>query len=289
MKNIKDVAKKLKEVDSVQSLLNFLEMKGNNHENYHHYTNIDSLIHIISSGYFHLTKGNSISINDQHEAKMKGSYDMWQKTYIGSFAFGESENMAMWGLYGLPWEDAVRITIPRKIMKEWISQTNEVFGVNQVDGGCERVKLAVDANIKLSDIIYINGKRNSNSSKLSWSNESINIDNNSVFSRIDTRSEMTGFIKNEAWKYENEVRIHIQTKDPVEHEKIAIKIPDEVISSMVITKGPYFCGDLMERVENRYQQMLYSSQINDSGFKDLVRYRTLCSLCQYSYLKKRIY
>ncbi len=289
MRNIKDVAKKLKEVDSVQSLLDFLEMKGNNHENYHHYTNIDSLIHIISSGYFHLTKGNSISINDQHEAKMKGSYEMWQKTYIGSFAFGESENMAMWGLYGLPWEDAVRITIPRKIMKEWISQTNEIFGVKQVDGGCERVKLAVDANIKLSDIVYINGKRNSNSSKLSWSNESINIDNNSVFSRIDTRSEMTGFIKNEAWKYENEVRIHIQTKSPVEYEKIAIKIPDEVISSMVITKGPYFCGDLMGRVENRYQQMLRNSQINDSGFKDLVRYRTLCSLCQYSYFQKRIY
>lgn len=63
-----------------------------------------------------LTRGNSLNINDQHEALMKGSWSTWNRTYIGSFAYGQSENMAMWGLYGQPETDAIRIAIPRAEM-----------------------------------------------------------------------------------------------------------------------------------------------------------------------------
>ncbi len=67
-----------------------------------------------------------MAINDQHEALMKGSWNIWNRTYIGSFSYGSSENMAMWGLYGLPWEDAVRLEIPRVFMLNWIKSIEYV-------------------------------------------------------------------------------------------------------------------------------------------------------------------
>ncbi len=90
---------------------------------------------------------------------------------------------------------------------------------------------------------------------------------------------MTGFIKNDAWKYENEVRIHVQIKKPINYEKIAIKLTDDIIRTMTITAGPYFSGNLLERIRKRIPQIIESKQMQDSGFKSLVKYKTLCSLC----------
>ena len=100
------------DIKSVDSIINYLEQKGKNHRVYYHYTTWESLKKIMENKSFLLTRGNSLKINDQHEANKKGVKEVWDRTYIGSFAFGSSENMAMWGLYGLPWEDAIRIAIP---------------------------------------------------------------------------------------------------------------------------------------------------------------------------------
>ena len=37
---------------------------------------------------------------------------------------------------------------------------------------------------------------------------------------MDTRPEMTGFIKNDAWRYENEVGIYIQLQTAIRSERI---------------------------------------------------------------------
>lgn len=273
--------KKFKSVESIEDVLFFLEVKGNNHNYYHHYTNLENLIKMVHSKFFLLTRGNSININDQHEYRAKGSAECWDRTYLGSFSFGESENMAMWGLYGLPWDEAIRISIPKKVMKKWIAGTADVYSAKFVDGALKTQQLRTPFRARLSDIVYIDGKQGSNSSKLFWNSESLFLQEKALLRGIDLEPQMTGFIKNDAWKYENEVRVHIQLQKAVEEERLAIKITDEVISSLMITVGPYFKGNIIDKINEKIPFALNDTQIEESGFKDLVKYRSLCTMCQH--------
>ena len=270
-----------KSIETIEQLLDFLEAKGNNHNYYHHYTTLDNLIKMIDSRYFLMTRGDSVNINDQHEYRAKGSAALWRKTYLGSFAYGESENMAMWGLYGLPWDEAVRISIPRKAMEKWVLSVTDVFSAEIVNKELHTKRLKTPFDIRLSDIVYIKGERGSNESKLLWNDKSISLKGKLMLKGIDLDDRMTGFIKSDAWKYENEVRIHIQFQTTVNTDRIAIPLPIEVISSMSITTGPYFTGDPFEKIRAKIPYLVNTEQMTESGFKNLVKYKSLCTMCRH--------
>lgn len=268
----------LKKITSIEDLIKFLETKGNNHKYYYHYTSWDSFAKIYNSRSFLLTKGNSLIINDQHEAKMKGSLDIWNKTYIGSFAYGSSENMAMWGLYGLPAQDAIRITIPSKAMLNWIDKISWIY---LWDNG--RKDSICDIKKSLTDIVYINGRRGNNEFKLSCGYDYVNMKNDLGFKNIDINPMMTGYIKNYAWKYEDEVRLKIELPQKYNYEKILVDIPEDTIKSFSITTGPNF----QYKNDELYGQLKSEGRIKKSGFNGLLRYRELCSMCKYQHFIKK--
>lgn len=264
--------KNIRETKTIESIIDFLEAKGSNHNNYYHYTSWDSLKKIYSNQSFLLTRGNSLSINDQHEAIMKGSWEMWNKTYIGSFAFGSSENMAMWGLYGLPWEDAVRISIPKDEMLYWIKNLSYVSLWDNGEQG-----IVTPSKISLTDIVYAGGVKGSESLRLTHNDKSFTINQLNELNKLDENPKMTGYIKNFAWRYENEVRIRVELSNDTGYEKIMLRIPQKTIDSIQITTGPYFKW----KNDELYEQLCKQNKIEVSGFKNLVRYRDICSMCQH--------
>lgn len=270
---------KITDVKDIDSMIAFLKEKGGNHEYYYHYTTWDSLTKIIQNKTFLLTRGNSLRINDQHEAMMKGSRDEWNKIYIGSFAFGSSENMAMWGLYGLPWQDAVRLSIPKEYMNKWINSINQI----QLFENGRTVDYQGGFKISLNDIVYVGGKKGSDNLFLTHYGKSITVSDTYPLYGIDTAPEMTGFIKNYAWQYENEVRLRIRLAHDTNYEKICVSIPEDVINSITVTKGPCFKW----KNDDLNHRLIQEGRIIDSGFENLVKYRDLCELCQHkSFLKK---
>lgn len=260
-------------IDSADTLIDFLETKGQNHNYYYHYTTWDSLEKIITNKTFLLTRGNSLSINDQHEALMKGNWSTWNKTYIGSFAFGAPENMAMWGLYGLPWEDAVRIRIPRKEMLGWKKSIKSVYAW---DGKKEMGEI-MNPKVTLTDIVYINGKKHDNDFVLSHNGRHVTIHNSGALKNLDTLPKMTGYIKNYAWHYEDEVRLKIELPHNITYDRIMLKLPQNLIDSISVTLGPYFHWKDNELIEELYA----NGKVADSGFTNLVKYRALCSMCRH--------
>lgn len=271
---------KITDVKDIDSMISYLKEKGKKHINYYHYTTWDSLAKIIHNKTFLLTRGNSLSINDQHEALMKGSRNEWNKTYIGSFAFGASENMAMWGLYGLPWQDAVRISIPQNEMNSWI---NRIAQVDLFDNGyIYDYHGAFD--ISLNDIVYVNGESGSESLQLTHRGKSITVSDTYPLYGIDTAPKMTGFIKNYAWQYENEVRLRIRLTNDTGYEKISVYIPDDIINSITVTTGPYFKW----KNDDIYNSLVTKNRISESGFKNLVRYKALCDMCQHNTFMRKI-
>lgn len=267
---------KLKEVKTVEEMIAYLQEKGGNHNNYYHYTTWDSLQKILQNKTFLLTRGNSMRINDQQEAHMKGSWDEWNKIYIGSFSFGASENMAMWGLYGLPWEDAVRIIIPKDKMNEWVKNITYV----NLFGNSIAYPYHGETSISLTDVVYIGGQK---SPQLTHYMTNCAICDGHPLNGIDTAKEMTGYIKSYAWHYENEVRIRIRLAQNTNYEKISINIPDDVVDSITVTTGPCF-----SRTDNPlYADLLDKGKITISEFNDLVRYRDLCSMCKHGSFERR--
>lgn len=269
---------KITEVKSINDVISFLKEKGSNHDYYYHYTNWDSLTKIFKHNTFLLTRGNAQKINDQHEAKNKGSAEEWNKIYIGSFAFGSSEIMAMWGLYGLPWSDAVRITIPKKAMLRWI---NSIDNIKLFKDG-QTVDYHGEFDVSLNDMIYVNGAKGATNLRLTRGGESITVSNTYPLYGIDTDERMTGYIKNYAWQYENEVRLRIRLAHGTGFEKISVDVPKDVIDSIVVTTGPSFTWKDDELLD----LLVAQERIVESGFENLVRYRELCELCEHSFARK---
>lgn len=147
------------------------------------------LLKIYENASFLLTRGNSLNINDQHEALMKGSWSTWNRTYIGSFAYGQSENMAMWGLYGQPETDAIRIAIPRAEMLNWIHGTKEVY---IWDGAPID---SIRADVTLNDIVYVSGEARSDNLLLCNNTQKLKTVNIHGLKGVDTTPQMTGYIK----------------------------------------------------------------------------------------------
>ena len=262
--------KMISDCQGIDEVIEFSKNVGASHKIYHHYTNIEGLVGMVKSGYMHLTRGNSLKINDQHEATMKGKCSEWNKTYISCFTFG-GENMAMWGLYCLPWEDGVRISIPNAELNRWINDINVIYKII----GQEYQPLYDDFDLSVNDMIYIDNK----GEKISMTNKgSLNISNNPKFNDIDKKPIMTGYIKNKAWSYEHEIRLLLKCKH--EHNNIdiiAIKLPNYVINKMTITTGPYFNGTLKHKVSECLLNCDFVTE--KSGFEKLVKYQSLCNMC----------
>lgn len=258
--------------DYIGQIIEILEKKGGNHNSYYHYTTWDSFEKIAMNRSFLFTRGNALSMNDQHEPQ-KGSWEIWNKTYIGSFSFGSAENMAMWGLYGLPWEDAVRLEIPKEQMIQWVKSINFVTLWNGTDG-----RIVSNCNVTLADIIYIDGKVGSTDIRLSRANTSKSIAKFPELHGIASDPRMTGYIKNYAWHYENEVRLKIELPHNVGYDKIKVNVPAELIDSIKVTTGPNF-----QWKDSKFLDELDAAgRVKPSGFTNLLRYRSICSMCRYN-------
>ena len=263
----KEIRKKMKELyshKSIQELINFLELKGGNHKTYYHYTTWENWKKIYENESFLLTRGNSLNINDQHEVKMKGYYDEWGKTYIASFAFGSSKNMAMWGLYGLPWEDAIRIAIPQNAMKCWFDSI-ETIQFWEPDNIIPERETRQFSKV-LNDIVYADGKKTDSYYHLTHANRSWTVENENEFLQFDEEPIMTGYIKNYAWHYENEVRLKIKIDDKIYgSEKIRINIPKAALEEFEVTTGPCF----QYKNDNLLKRMADNNKLQQSGFRDM--------------------
>ncbi|MDD6808008.1 MAG: hypothetical protein PUD72_06155 [Oscillospiraceae bacterium] len=266
-----------RDINTEQELKEFLANKAKKHNFFQHYTTIDAVRNMFQNGMFHFTKGTALSLNDQNEGTLKGTHVMWDRTYISSFSYGTTENMAMWGLYCVPWEDAVRITIPKKEMLKWINETKEIYAYTTLKTYC---KINEPFELIFSDIVYISDSKSDNKKYLNWNDKSNDITNK--LKNIEIKPSMTGLIKNGAWKYENETRMLIRANLEIPVKHLAIKVPDYIKNSMKITTGPNFQGNFGHRIG----QIDHIPNIQPSHFQGLVNYRSICEKCKYEFEEK---
>lgn len=274
--------------NNIDELIDYLETKGSNHKMYYHYTNLDSAINILRSGYWHLSLGDVM--NDKHELT-KGTEEKWKRTYISSFAYGSGENMAMWGLYGIPWEGAVRIGIPGRHMKNWINSIEKVYKVSPKSTGFNYTK-EIKVSPILTDVAYVSGKSDEKNYKIANGRDIVKLPVGMSYNSINNDTKITGFIKNAAWSYENEVRIKVSLNRPIEIKRVAVKISEEVLNSLELTTGPWSKNNFQEIISQELEKkncLINFSNYENSIFKDKVELRSICSFCKSTYIAKQQY
>lgn len=89
----------LKNIISIDDFVRFLESKGGNNRNYYNKTNKNGLKGMLKSRKLNISRGDQMNARQE---LTKGDIWTWEKVYLASFNFNEEENMAMWGLYGIP-------------------------------------------------------------------------------------------------------------------------------------------------------------------------------------------
>ncbi|MBQ2593537.1 MAG: DUF2971 domain-containing protein [Candidatus Riflebacteria bacterium] len=249
----------LKEFNNGSKFAEYLENEAKKHKPFHHYTNMKTLELILKNKTLKFTRGNSKSLNDWHEPQVKGDKKYWDKTYIACFSFDDnkaeleknydSEIMAMWELYGLPSNEAVRISLAKDKMRDLIDISNKKVKEKQnliyLDGEKQETILAYKIEkIVLSDVFYVKGT--DNDEKVSIQQNHYGVPVHFKLTNSDNLHDFlqnwffTGYVKNYAWGYEKEVRIILTLKDKIDKEELFMEIPDEIISSFQVTLGPSF-------------------------------------------------
>lgn len=260
-----------KELGSLDEVREFLTRRGTSHSNgYYHYTNLSAWRGMLRSRNIHLSLGRMM--NDLAEPT-KGDTEKWKRTYVASFAFGKLENVAMWGIYGNPFAEAVRIRFGRKDVLSDVRKVEthqaKIFSVTKAENQKFAYTDLLDeicdaAEISLHDIGY-------------WTGRSLYWDGNKKSGRrcpdigeAPRRRNMTGFVKNVAWQYERETRLVITLPNLVVNPPEMIAIPFEsAIKNAKVLRGP--CTVLDEDGEDCYyeQSHLYGK----------VRFRHHCEVC----------
>lgn len=221
---------------------------------YQHYTTLNRILEKLITKRWYLTRGDSKKLNDLKEAKKYGRSNrpLMSRTYITCFGNGAGESVAMWGIYAKNDPLAVRLSLPREIVCQWM---------NELKGSLEDVKdkrrrligsLRIES-VKFLDMIYVavedkehpdqHDIRRTNT--ISWEGETSELGSNCDLKNVVAEANYAGWLKDYEWHHERESRLCIRLKRTIKDDAISIAIPDYVFEAMRFTFSPWLEGETM--------------------------------------------
>lgn len=185
--------------------------------------------------------GHASFLNDKFEYE---HYKNWDGRFQSSFMRSDTETIAMWSMYAQPWDTGVRIGFPVSEFKKWIAGIDSIYDE-------DKRLLPNNYRIYYSDVLYEEEPLKRGPYK------------NKVFKPYD-HPEMQGHVKDAAWAYEKEVRLHIDVPG-MKNEKVYVEAPDDLIDSIEITAGPRFKGDLAAKIKKETGKTIRTSVSKFTG------------------------
>ncbi len=260
---------KFEEIKSAEELIKYLNDSSNRLKScdyISHYTTFPSLVKILNNKTLLLS--NAKDMNDKLEY-LNGDEAIWNKTYFACFMMSKKDSMAMWSVYSSPWKDGVKIAFPKSKLNEWIDKLDYIIAIDENNKMINEIPIDNKMEISISAVAYSNSdSRNIKSEKeiITW---------NSVKNEVsfDLKNHfLTGYIKNEAWSYEKEIRIKAMFDEEIHFPKLALPL-DEIISDIKLITGPLFEGSLQSKLSRAvegfneddysFDQSIYSNLLNN--------------------------
>ncbi len=263
-------------------LIKYLDAKSrlNSTKNLYQYTTVTALVGMLRSRTLHLS--NAKYMNDQLEYDM-GDKTIWKDLFFSCFMMEEEESIGMWSMYAQPWRDGVKITIPKDAFRELVSSSMELIEIDQVTKRPTGRKIwnKDDYKLWISAVAYSNHEsiESKDEEVLRFGNQE-----NRILHDMAHVPELTGYIKDEAWQYEKEVRIKAQFNNVMGYERAAIQLPEKIIDSLTITPSPLFEGNLIDRIEKEISKLVH---VDRSKFNGKLNIRKACDSCSLQLKEKK--
>ncbi|MCD8326158.1 MAG: DUF2971 domain-containing protein [Lachnospiraceae bacterium] len=284
---IKKEITNFRDITQTSDLISYLDDKTARLDNIkylYHYTTLESAIRIIQSQRWLLTR--AADMNDQNEYK-NGDEKRWRNLFFTSFMREDKESIGMWSMYAQPWSEGVKISIPKAAFTKWIRDTkiiNEVvWSDEEVASGYMPTGRSVKIDnkdtrtLRISTVAYSNTESCESSARMEEKLICGGATNTKLKNAVRL-PELTGYVKDMAWSYEKEVRIKAEFDNTENFRRVAIDIPDYVISEMIITASPLFEGNLREKLEEKISRVMKTSA---SLYEGKLKIKDSCERCEY--------
>ena len=272
-------------IDNAYDLKAFLQHYGGMRENkgfLHHYNSLSTVISLFKNRTWHLSQASCM--NDILEFT-NGDINKWNKLFFTSFMREDDENIGMWSMYGQPWNKGVKISIPKNIAVDWL--TKEYIRVFEVDCRTKSTNDEISETLYrqpfLSAVAYANTDRINRKKEVEEVRYGTVRNSNLVECTRDP--VLTGYIKDEAWAYEKEIRLCIEFKNAINCKRISLSIPDEVLDNIILTPSPLFEGDFMQELNREIEQVF---KTKESLFKGKFQLQAKCDECNYVNLQHQL-
>ena len=246
--------RKKKQFASVKSLragLNFVGRVAFHHDMYQHYTTLENVLEKISKGEWWLSCCTSDRLNDQKEAVKYGSLKESRTLYQTCFCHGSAESVAMWGLYQCSKPCAVRITLTKRSLRNWMRalkaemnkdeqfervQFHDLVYLSTVDPDCQGDKY----DIKRADSV-------------SW--ESVATQKIEGLQDEIAEDWATGLVKDYEWRHERESRLLVKVRRHT-GRGMKVDIPNDVLEDMRFTFSPWLKPNMESLAEKLITEAL---------------------------------
>lgn len=285
--DVKDCVGRLKKSGTVKGLVDVLCDSGRERPFCHHYTSLSALLAMMEGGSLRLTRGDDPAMNDQLEWKYFGDMGLWRRTFIASFSCVKEESAAMWGLYGKPPNEAVRLSFSNKVLNGWMEHLAKDENAPEIEFSarpgeeCRRKKISRESmDVSFGDVLYAAIGEDGKAGKYTYRGVDIPAGEFRALhpKGIDiTKSpEITGFVKRSEWAYEEESRIVCKLHESLDQREglgdldkvkyVYLPLPKEVLASVFYVLGPCIPERLYEMVDSKIKSLVPGAQISKSKY-----------------------
>ena len=270
------------QVSCVEDLVTTMDGRAKKHDALHYFTRLSVLDSIVKKQAWQFN--NSSGMNDLHELIKNFCLDSKtneaiqrkrERLYYSCFSFGDEDNVAMWSLYGIPWEDAVCITLKKDSITSLLNSMDKYSNDN-------------NAETFFHDMCYIEGKMGADDQLLHWydcRNRNL-AKNDRLFAQ---NIELVGYLKNSCWRYENESRFGFVLNQPNEQGYVKIPLEKDFWKNITITLGPKNIHSIEEirlMLNQASSEITSDIDIRESYFLKYDFFRNLkrhCDKCKYNF------
>ena len=280
----------LKSAKSADEVVKVLQDSALNHRVYWHYTILSSLLCILEDKTLRLTRGDDPQMNDQLEWERMGNVDTWRRTFITSFSHLNDESVAMWSVYGVPKNEAVRLAIDQDAMKELLNEirnTSEFYIADTLKSENRQKVERQDVCIEFGDVLYggnVNQKGGKQYEEFEFRGKTVTSELLASHT-LDQSSAMTGYIKSADWSYEKESRLIVRIKDTVllrddmkDKTHLIITIPERLLEKVLFLLGPCM-GERLQAVakasiERKLDALGMTAQVDTSRYSGRLKLKS---------------
>ena len=263
--------KEFSDLSTVEEIREYLETKGPGHTFFFQYTTLNALRGMLKSRKLYLARMDKL--NDALECR--SAEERKKRVYIASFSFGIAESMAMWSMYGAPYQQGARLTIPKRAITGTLKDFAKHPVLYSTETGNE-IPFGGSATLKMMDVVY------AHSGSLEHRREKLLRKQGNLVSDAKDDPVLAFCMKNEIWLAENETRmiLELEEKLPDNIEKVAIDF-GHAVDNLEITGSPCLSlAELKQELKNfgkeKIRESVAYNQVYFNGCKSCGRKTPFC-------------